>query len=610
MEAFYEITDDVKRDVLHATDLVALIGGATTLKKAGNAWKGLCPFHGEKSPSFHVHPAKGFYYCFGCGAKGDAITFVRETERLEFPEAVAYLARLAGITLPMRQRGGTRVDRSKETRVTEALAAAARFFREQLTRHEPGRAFLTKRGVALDEAGTLGFGVAPDAWDALKAGLSDTFTEEVLVEAGLLQKNPDTGRVYDRFRNRLTIEIRDPRGEILGFGARAFGDEQPKYLNSPETPRFSKGKLLFGLDRARDAIRKTGEVILVEGYFDQIAFARAGLENAVASMGTSLTSAQAGLLFRQAETVLVAYDGDRPGRAAAEKAFAILLEQGARLRHLLLPDGDDPDSFLASNGVSALREAVAAAPPFLTSLIATLPDSAADPADRAARVKEIADILRAAADPVLRHELIQAFSRATGVPPRLLSGGAVPRANLDEPSKEPARISETEEVVLSVLLNEWPASAPLVDRIPAEIFSHPAAREVFTALKEYDKGLPTLDFSTLGSHVGVGAEALLARLLVLSPPDDDISTGAGPDFHQGQKGRLEGLRNKLLRLKKRHLEEKSRELQHEMERAQVSGAPITEIMVITEQLSRQKSALASEIQRLNRESKTVTKVRE
>ena len=303
-EPVYDITDDVKRDVLAATDLVQLVGTTTSLKKAGRSWKGLCPFHGEKTPSFHVHPDKGFYYCFGCGAKGDAITFVRETERLEFPEAVAYLARLAGITLPMR-RSGTRVDRGKETRAAEALALAAAFFRANLDRHEAARALLEKRGLSLEDARAYGLGAALDAWDALKTSLAARVQEDTALDAGLLQKNPETGRVYDRFRNRLTIEIRDGRGEILGFGARAFGDEQPKYLNSPETARFSKGKLLYGLDRAKEAIRREDAVLLVEGYFDRIACERAGAPNAVASMGTALTPAQAELLARHAR------DGDR-----------------------------------------------------------------------------------------------------------------------------------------------------------------------------------------------------------------------------------------------------------------------------------------------------------
>src|SRR5512143_1225553 len=370
-EPVYDITDDIKRDVLAATDLVQLVGAVTGLKKAGNSWKGLCPFHGEKTPSFHVHPDKGFYYCFGCGAKGDAITFVRETERLEFPEAVAYLARLAGITLPMR-RSGTRVDRGKETRVAEALSLAAAFFRANRDRHEAARALLAKRGLSLEDARAYGLGAALDSWDGLKTSLAPRVPEDTALEAGLLQRNPETGRVYDRFRNRLTIEIRDGRGEILGFGARAFGEDQPKYLNSPETARFSKGKLLYGLDRAKEAIRREESVLLVEGYFDRIACERAGVSNAVASMGTALTPAQADLLQRQARRVLVAYDGDAPGGAAALKVVPMLLERGLDVRLVAFPAGEDPDSFLKKHGPDALRAKISEKTSLISDLLGKL----------------------------------------------------------------------------------------------------------------------------------------------------------------------------------------------------------------------------------------------
>ena len=419
MDASYEITDDLKHDVLAATDIVALVGAVTGLKKAGSSWKGLCPFHGEKTPSFHVHPERGFYYCFGCGAKGDAITFVRETEKLEFPEAVAYLARRAGIPLPLR-RSGTRADRAKDSRAAEALVAAARFFREQLPKNRAAVAVLEGRGVPREEWDALGFGAAPDAWDGLLRALSGSFTEEVLLEAGLLQRNADSGRVYDRFRNRLTLEIRDPRGEVLAFGGRALGDDPAKYINSPETSRFTKGRVLYGLDRAREGARKSEKLVLCEGYFDRIAFERAGVPWAVASMGTALTTTQADLLARQVPAVVVAYDGDPPGLAAAWKAFPLLVERGVRVFHVSFPDGHDPDSFLRALGPEALRKSVESARPILDVLAASIPPASGDAAERAARINEAKAILSVAPDRVLRHELLAAFSRASGVPLDLL----------------------------------------------------------------------------------------------------------------------------------------------------------------------------------------------
>jgi DNA primase len=596
-EPVYDISDDVKRDVLAGTDLVALVGATTSLKKSGRSWKGLCPFHGEKTPSFHVHPDKGFYYCFGCGAKGDAITFVRETERLEFPEAVAYLARLAGVTLPMR-RSGTRVDRGKETRAAEALALAAAFFRANLDRHAAARALLEKRGLTPEEAHGYGFGAALDAWDALKTSLSARVQEDTLLDAGLLQKNPETGRVYDRFRNRLTIEIRDARGEILGFGARAFGDDQPKYLNSPETARFSKGKLLYGLDRAKEAIRREDSVLLVEGYFDRIACERAGAANAVASMGTALTAAQADLLARQAATVIVAYDGDAAGLAAAYKAFPQLLARGAKVRHLALPDGHDPDSYLRERGLDALRAAIAASPALLQTLLDRIPDAAGqDPTERAAKLREAVDILAAAPDPVLRHELITGLARGAGVPLSVLAppgkktalapvkptpATAAGRSSLDLP--------EQEVRVLSALLREWPGSSVLVDRIPVEVFSYPAAKEILIAMKAIGNEPGALDFSQFTSHLGADAGLLAAELLL---KEDDSRPERG--------GGLSRIHIPLLQLKIRLLEETARGLQPEIQNAAAVGN-----LEERDAAYRRKQALVEEVRRLKAELKAET----
>lgn len=559
----WEIDDDVKRQVLGATDLVALVGGATQLKKAGRSWKGLCPFHGEKTPSFHVHPDRGFYYCFGCGAKGDAITFVRETERLEFPEAVAYLARLAGVTLRERKRG-SRAERTKETRVPEALAAAARFFREHLSRHAAALALLEKRGLSAADGETHGIGAAPDAWDALKAALADSFPEETLLEAGLLQRHPETGRVYDRFRNRLTIEIRDARGEVLGFGARALGDDNPKYLNSPETPRFSKGKLLYGLDRAKAEIRRTDEVVLVEGYFDRIALERAGVANAVASMGTALTPAQADLLRRQAATVVVGYDGDAAGLAAARKAFPLLLERGAAVRHLRLPAGHDPDSYLEAEGPAALRDAVSGSAGVLDSLLRDVDAAGSSPEERSSAVREAKDVLGTASDPVLRFELLSRLARHVGTPLEILAPeisrlAAAGRRRLPAPGKpkeavDPDGLPETEEAALSLLMNDWSTWAEVVSQIPAEIFSHPLAKEILAALQVISHQAATLDFSALETHLDGAAGRTAVRLMVGGPVQGD------PD-----------LRKRLLALKIRHLKERRATLLREAQIAQDRG---------------------------------------
>ena len=564
MDPLYEITDDVKRDVLAATDLVALVGAVTALKKAGASWKGLCPFHTEKTPSFHVHPEKGYYYCFGCGAKGDAISFVRETERMEFPEAVAYLARRAGIALPVR-RSGTRVDRSKETRTAEALRAAAKLFVRQLPQHPGVVALLARRGIGQDDAARLGFGAALDSWDAMKSALAPVFPDEVLMEAGLLSRSDDTGRLFDRFRNRLTIEIRDGLGEIVGFGARALGDEPPKYLNSPEGPRFSKGRLLYGLDRARSAIRKREEVILVEGYFDQVACERAGLPHAVASMGTALTPAQADLLVRQAPRVVVAYDGDAAGQAATLKAFALIVARGATALQMALPEGHDPDSFLRDRGAEALREAGERPLSTVSALAARVPPPGADPAERAERIREAADILGSAPDRVLRYELLSAFAKEAVVPLEALHSGSaqpkpVPRRKegREGESQEETRLPETEEKVLSILLMEWPESRSLCQQLPPDLFSHPVARKVFEQLMADGSEAGPLDFLELTSHLEGAAE----RWVLGQPDREDLPT---------EKLGLERIDKSLQRLMIQFGEEAKKILNREIDSAAKAG---------------------------------------
>ena len=310
-----DITDQVLAELRSASDIIEVIGEHTRLKKAGRSWKGLCPFHNERTPSFTVDRDKGLYHCFGCGAGGDVIHFVRQMDRLEFPEAVEALASRFGVTIPRRARG-PRDDRRE--RLLEAAAAAHRFYVGELAR--PGNksaAYLSERGVPAELVSRLSLGHAPDSWDALSRALMPVYPEALLVEAGLLQPGQDGKRAYDRFRDRLLFVLRDDRGRPVGFGGRVLSPEgEPKYLNSPESPIFQKKRTLYGLSDARDAIRRRERVVLVEGYFDHLALVAAGIDETVASMGTALTPEQAEKLHRLAPRVVVCYDGDAAGRSA------------------------------------------------------------------------------------------------------------------------------------------------------------------------------------------------------------------------------------------------------------------------------------------------------
>jgi DNA primase len=364
-----DINDTVLAELRSAADIVAVINDHTTLKKAGRSWKGLCPFHNERTPSFTVDRDKGLYHCFGCGAGGDVIRFVREIDRLDFPEAVEALAGRFGVVIPRRERRGPREDR--RDRILEAVAAAHRFYAERLAR--PGSAaakYLEERGVPPELWKKLGLGHAPDAWDSLRQALGGAYPEDLLVEAGLLQPRAEGKGAYDRFRDRLLFVIKDDRGRPVGFGGRTLSPQgEPKYLNSPESPVFSKKRILYGLFEARETIRRKDRVVLVEGYFDHLALVRAGVAETVASMGTALTPEQAEKLRRLCPHAVVCYDGDSAGKNATRGALQLLLAQGFQARVARLPEGEDPDDVLGREGPESLAARIDEAPDYLSWLL-------------------------------------------------------------------------------------------------------------------------------------------------------------------------------------------------------------------------------------------------
>ncbi|MYK58368.1 MAG: DNA primase [Rhodospirillaceae bacterium] len=345
-----------------------VVGKRVKLAKKGREFSGLCPFHSEKTPSFTVNDDKAFYHCFGCGAHGDVIRFVTETEGLTFPEAVGKLAGMAGMEVPKATpEERQRAERAKS--LQDACEAALRFFRRRL--NEPAGAdalaYLRQRGVKPETIEAFRLGWAPDGRVALKQALTgEGFPETMLVEAGLLVKPEDGGDSYDRFRGRVIFPIADRRGRVIAFGGRALGDVQPKYLNSPETPLFNKGRLLYALDKARQAVRdgpdgKGAEVIVTEGYTDVIALHQAGFGGAVAPLGTALTESQIEELWRLAPGPVLCFDGDEAGRRAAGRALDRLLPRlvpGKTARFVFLPEGEDPDSFVSLSGPEAFGRLV------------------------------------------------------------------------------------------------------------------------------------------------------------------------------------------------------------------------------------------------------------
>jgi DNA primase len=407
-------SSEVKEQVRDAIDIVALVGEKVALRRAGRSWKGLCPFHSERTPSFTVNPERQVWHCFGCGKGGDVFAWLTELEKMTFPEALRALAERAGIDLPKPARGPGDAARDQ---LYQANALANDYFRANLA-GPPGaeaRTYLAGRGfegAILDE---FQVGFAPAAWEGLATTLGKLLPMPVLETAGLLLRRGD-GTRYDRFRNRVTFPVTAPGGKVAGFGARAIAPEdQPKYLNSPETSVYRKGQLLFGLPQARAAIREKKQALLTEGYLDVMRLHEAGFQNAVATSGTALTYDQARLVARlEAEAVLV-YDGDDAGVRAADRALDPLVRAGLSVRLLLLPAGEDPDSFVRKRGAAAFAELLDRAADPAGFLAETSLTGGSENPSIEARVRRYVEVVGRAEDPIRRRFLVRRGAEAFGL---------------------------------------------------------------------------------------------------------------------------------------------------------------------------------------------------
>ncbi|MGB9464266.1 MAG: DNA primase [Candidatus Acidiferrum sp.] len=365
--------------VKQQADIVRVVGEYVRLKKTGKDFSGLCPFHQEKTPSFTVSPIKQIFYCFGCGKGGDVFNFVMDMEKSAFPEAVRTVAEKCGIAIPRPKERSPEERKENQQRgaLVEMHREAQTFFTKQISGTLEGkaaRAYLEDRGLDNKAIDRFGIGYAPSDGDALLRFLKQKYPEKLLVESGLISRGEQGGRLFDRFRRRIMFPIANDSGKIVAFGGRALGDDQPKYMNSPETPIYSKSNVLYHMDRAKEALRRSDFAVLVEGYMDAIAVARAGISNVVASCGTSLAEPQIKLLSRFTKRVIINYDPDNAGQMAAERSVSLLLEQDFEVRVLALPPvGDkkaDPDLFIRERGVEEYTKLLKDSPPYVDYLIA------------------------------------------------------------------------------------------------------------------------------------------------------------------------------------------------------------------------------------------------
>lgn len=353
------IPDSVINDIQDRLNIVDVISQHVPLKKAGKNFKGLCPFHDEKTPSFSVSPDKQIFHCFGCGVSGSVFTFLMKRKQMDFPDAVRELASRVGVTVPDDERGREKMSEAAE--IESVVKAAAEFYAKALMNtpeSSPIRRYIAQRGLTRESVLKFGIGYSPEGWDNFYRHASKQTAPSVLERAGLVLTK-SAGGYYDRFRDRMMFPIVDTRGKYLGFGARALEAEtQPKYVNSPETPIYQKGRHLYGLNLAADAIRKEGQVILVEGYLDVITCAQGGVENVVASSGTALTVEQARLMKRYANTIVVLFDGDKAGEMATLRGLDVLLQEDCEVRIAEVPQGHDPDSYMRAAGADRFRKTV------------------------------------------------------------------------------------------------------------------------------------------------------------------------------------------------------------------------------------------------------------
>ena len=359
------------QDLLGRVDIVEVVDRYVKLKRAGANYVACCPFHSEKSPSFTVSPTKQFYHCFGCGAHGTAVGFLMEHGGMGFVDAVKDLAQSVGMSVPEEPRSEQAQRRAEQGETLhDVLLRAAQHYRNQLKDAPQAIAYLKQRGLSGEIAKRFGIGYVPDEWQNLAAAFTD-YEGPMLATAGLV-KQKDDGKRYDVFRNRIMFPIVDVRGNVIGFGGRVLGDGEPKYLNSPETPVFEKGRELYGLYQARRAIRDAGRVLVVEGYMDVVALAQAGVEYAVATLGTATTSVHVQKLLRQADEIVYCFDGDNAGRRAAWRALEnslAHLADGKQIRFLFLPEGEDPDTYIRKNGKPAFESLVAKSVPLSKFLL-------------------------------------------------------------------------------------------------------------------------------------------------------------------------------------------------------------------------------------------------
>jgi DNA primase len=522
--------DDLRRQA----DIVRIVQDYVTLKKAGANWVAPCPFHKETKPSFSVNPAKEMFFCFGCHKGGSVYTFVMEIERVTFPEAIKIVAEKSGMPLPKMIDDGRFEARQRDSdQVIELNQWALAWWEDQLkSKSGPAlgvREYLKDRGISEETIGTFHLGFAPDSWEALSTHLRQKgASQEQLEKSGLVVKKNEGGS-YDRFRGRLIFPVFDAQGKPIAFGGRTLEPEgEPKYLNSPETPAYTKGRHLFGLNLTRDEIRRNGFAILVEGYLDLIIPYQFGIRNVVASLGTALTPEQVKLIGRFARKVVVNYDGDRAGVQAAKRAIETILAEDLEVKVLVLPDNADPDDFIRKYGVTEYQQRRGEAQPHIQFVIdqAVRDRNLHSPGDKAAAVEETLPFVRAVPSRIQKREYFDIAMDALRVQPdqrrelwqRIRSGASTDAATVQEMAKRSPASQPTvaEERLLALLLASEELRKIVLPRLEPNYFEGLATAPIFRTVISLDKEDKEIGFDSLSKATADDAHVseLLARLMM------------------------------------------------------------------------------------------------
>ena len=553
-------------------DLLSYVSQYVTLKKRGREHTGLCPFHPEKTPSFSLNAEKEVWHCYGCGAGGDLFKFVQQYENVDFEPALRMLAQRAGVEL--RESPDARRQRSEREAIYEANAIAQAYFASALRKDVSALEYVKRRGLTPETTEKFGIGYAPDSWDgfvtaARKAGVDLALAER----AGLVRARPQADGFYDFFRNRLMLPVYNLTGEVIAFGGRALGDETPKYLNTPGTPAYTKGRHVYALNLARRAAAADNALIIVEGYLDAIALHQAGFANAVATLGTAFTPEQARELRRVAPNVYLCFDGDKAGQAATSRSIDMLVDEGLTVEVVALPPNKDPDSIVRDEGPERFKALLAASVPWKDfKLDLAFRRTATKFANTSDIAREIMQMVSQERDPIVRDRYVKTISRRLDISEQALrkihlSDSPASRSNGEEvrrraPSGPRAPSVERELVQLLIVRPHFVAEAAA--HVPADAFEDEVLARVYgvlaSAASRLDEGL---DPHTLFSDDPMGSE--LARLAISSPPlsmDDD-------------RLRLERL---IERFDRRRMERRLSTIDEELNRLLTHGEPVPDAL--------------------------------